>query len=807
MMMQRQHVSDLYEFSKDGREVLIKRPDTPMPWLNHLSNDDFQTWITQKGYAEAYAVNRSLNGLTNPQEKSGLIYLRDQQTGRHVMLNEPTVCGDFTLWQIRHGLGWSRLTADALGLRVDVTWFIPRSGTLLIWLVCLANQGDETREIDLFSAVEWSLGDQNKIKVLRGHGGGGGPFVGGSQFNLYKKVVFDENTLYATADCWKNLGITQETWPYTGFLTSSEQVESFDTIQDEFLGNGDLWRPQAVDAGKCTNTPVWGENEFPWGVIQNQITIDPHADQTVVVLLGMAPDRTAIDEVVGRYNTTEAARQALVEVQTFWNGFMDATINVTTPEPEMDRIINVWSKYQWRTAMLRNPYTRNRGLSFWSYGIGGSWGGSSVEVMTQAHDLAIARESLVNDYCEKYNDLSKRSESVGRPFPHNHEIFYIYIIAHYVKESGDVGFLDTSLPYTDGGEGTVFEHLCKEIDYALTSLSERNLCRLVRGVGDWNDELNMVSRHGNAESVMYSQQLAYSLFESSELARFTGREDRAAEWMGHYERIKAAVNEYAWDGEWYVRAFSDAEDELLPVGCSADQEGSIYLDSQSWAVISGIADKERSAKCLGSVEHHLMSEFGPLHNFPSYKTFNPSVGTLTKYAPGWRQSCIYLRPTGWAIMASCLGGRSDLAFEMFRSANLANLSKNTDLFQCEPYAYPEVYVGPDHRMAGRGQFQWNLGEGANWMWRAFVYYILGVRPSLDGLMIDPRIPADWDGFTVSRPFRGTLFDITVENPNHVDMGVSSVVVNGARVDGNVIPLSGSGQPDERVQNVHVVLER
>jgi cellobiose phosphorylase len=451
--------------------------------------------------------------------------------------------------------------------------------------------------------------------------------------------------------------------------------------------------------------------------------------------------------------------------------------------------------------MVRNPFTGLRGLGFWSYGIGGGWGGLGHEVVTQPHDLAIVRESILSAMREKHRDFAARLSSAGRSLPHHHETVIIPDVASYVKESGDLAFLDETVPWKDGGVATVFDVLSREIDYALLALDARGLPRIPYGVGDWNDELNFLSTEGRAESVMMAEEYCFYLRESSELARRHGRLREAENWMSARRFIKDAVNTHAWDGEWYIRAFSDGQPELAPVGSSRNAEGRIHLNAQSWAVLSGVAEGDRLRACMDSVEAHLMSDFGPLQSSPPYTEFDPHIGTLTKYAPGWRQGCVYLRPAGWAVMAACVAGRADLAWRMYRAASITNLRRDVERFECEPYAYPEVYVGPTHRLAGRGQYQWNLGEGANWMWRSYVYYILGIRPTFDGLLADPQIPSAWKGFRMTRSFRGARYCIDVRNPSGLHAGVKAVVVDGTTIPGNTIPALGDG----KTHDVSIVL--
>jgi cellobiose phosphorylase len=420
-------------------------------------------------------------------------------------------------------------------------------------------------------------------------------------------------------------------------------------------------------------------------------------------------------------------------------------------------------------------------------------------------DLALVKEDIL-DFLEwsapllLESDVDSKWKPTARPgpplpYPSDGRGLWPYPVCWYVKETGDLSFLETELhpkglpPWMPKTRPTtVFAAMKGAVDWAQSGLSERGLPRLNPGYGDWNDALNLISREGKGESVLTALEICCMLKQCIELAQACGKSQEAGEWSRQYEHIKSAVNNYAWDGEWYLRAFTD---EGNPVGSSRCQEGKIYLSVQALAVLSGVADAERAAKCLRAVDDLLMTEIGPRICAP-YTKPQYDVGIVGDFGPGWRENGgIWNRTTGWTVMANCLANRANEAFEMYRRASVSNASKDTERFWLPPYAYPEYYVGagPDF---GRGQFQWCMGK-AGTMWRAFVYYILGVRPEFEGLLVDPKIPNDWKGFKLTRPFRGAHYTIEVANPRGLNMGVKSMLVDGKKVDGAVIPAFRDGQ--------------
>jgi len=524
----------------------------------------------------------------------------------------------------------------------------------------------------------------------------------------------------------------------------------------------------------------------------------------------MARDESEIARLKNKYADLNKVQQEFSKVNEFQNEFFKKALKVSTPEKSIDRIINIWSPYQWRCTMSKDLNTGKRGLSFWNYAIeGGTFGfwGGDAELAVQPHDLQITKESIQRNLAMQYFDaktkrlsadapsmlyedvdfkLPKQTPTTGFNVSHHHEVYGLYAISLYLRETGDFEFLNEQIPFVLGEPGTVFDHMVKGVAYALNGISPRGLPYVNKGVGDWNDEINRMSREGKAESIMYGMQLCYLLKEYADIANVTGRTEIAKEWMSKYNLIKDACNKYAWDGSWYVYAFADGEKEPVPIGSSRNKEGTIYLNSQSWSVIGGVADKDRADRSLESVRSRLLSDFGPLLFLPSYTHPDEHVGVQSIYAPGWRNACMYPRPAGWAIMAACLANKPDLAWAMYKPASLPYISKNIERYRAEPYVYCENYVGPDHPKGGLGQFKWNLGEGANWMWHSYVYYILGIRPELSGLLIDPKIPADWPGFTMERDFRGDHYFIEVVNPSKVGQGVKLITVDGKKIKGNLI---------------------
>jgi cellobiose phosphorylase len=796
-----------YSFSPDNKECIVRNSNLPTPWLNRLGNDVFFTWITQNGYIESFLLDPVANGLTNPQRTSGRFYVRDHSDGSFFQINTPGPGGE---WESRIGLGYNRISHTVNGIGTQVTYFIPRDENVLVMMVDVTNHSGQDKTLDLFGQVEWSLGDPVKSIIYKGDG------RGGSQFNLYKKAFMRDNAILARQENYRSTANCIP-WPYTGFFSVSEPVTSYETIKDNFLGTGeDYDHPAEVEKGTCTNTDFWSDAQYPWGVLQNTIRLKSGETKTLTYVLGMSRDEKGIPSLVGKYKDPQFAAASLQKLHSFYDRLVDSSVYVETPDKENDRMINIWTKYLWRQFWKKSLNDGGYGLGLWSYGLEGETIGASPEQFILPFDMDILKNSLIHllvrqvsdttqtdlfgpgQHSMLYGDLGLRGEPTSHKgqfkVPHHHSIYELFSIYFYLLESGDMHMLDTTLPYMDGKTATVWEHIRTSLAISVKGISERGLPKIPANVGDWMDEFTRISQHGDAESEMLAGEMCFLLKGFADMAGQTHHNADSLLWMSIYNRMKDAVNNLAWDGAWYIRAFSDRGSPFIPVGTrNDDSAGKIYLNGQSWPILSGIASPERAIQSMLSVKKYLTSDYGPMIFSPAYTHYVDHIGTQSIYAPGMRNACIYLRPAGWAIAAACLNNQAELANELYDKAAMKSREKDMSHYQCEPYVYPENYDGPDDtRLKGRGEFQWNLGEGSAWMWASYVGYILGVRPVAGGLLINPEIPADWPGFTVRRPFRGCVYHIEVKNPAKVSSGIVSIKVDGKKIHGNIIPAYTDG---------------
>lgn len=790
-------MSDYGHFSEDGREYIITRPDTPRPWINYLSNDRYCALCSHTGGGYSFYETSGYNRITKEyppfvvfNDRPGrFVYLRDAETGDYWNINWQPVGKPNTEWKSQHGLGYTRVMSVYDEVEGRITYLVPRRDNVEIWMVEVKNIGAKPRKLSAFSFVEWSLGNYafNLIEAAFAQ--------------LFNQVSYDDHVLFATMRFWNVLPSGAENpnlaWGKYAFMTSNVDPDAFDSIEEEFIGLYRGWHnPLAVERGRCSNSI--GDGRDIVGVLQHDFELAPGEEKRFLILLGIVLNKEDAYQIRERYMHWDEASRALYEIGRYWNDYLSRTI-CHTPDRDFSLSFNIWNKYQ---AWITSRWSRMD-----SYYIGGasiigfrdSW---QDMLGILPNDVGWAKQRIVYLLEHQYPDGSTVHNwdpisNSGPKTGHSDDPLWLVLgIIEYLKETGDLEFLDEAVPYLEGGAETVRQHMVHALDYTLSRMSPRNIPLI--GAADWNDGLDQVGRQGRGESTMVAEHLVWVLREASKVLRRTGRSDLADKYDEAREVIIDAVNTYLWDGEWYVRG---TRDDGQVFGSSKNEEGKIYLNPQSWAVISGLARNGRDRICMDSVIKHLDTEYGPALFLPAYSAPNPKIGIITRFAPGTKENgTIFNHPVCWVIMAECILGRGDRAYDIWKRTSFVTRGEQPDVYKAEPYVYAEYVHGPDSVTFGQGEFTWMTGTAA-WMWKVCLEWILGVRPELDGLLVDPCIPSQWDEFSVKRTFRNAIYRITVENPEHVCKGVRKVTIDGKDHPHNLLPPFQDGREHE----VHVIM--
>jgi cellobiose phosphorylase len=480
---------------------------------------------------------------------------------------------------------------------------------------------------------------------------------------------------------------------------------------------------------------------------------------------------------------------------------------VETPDVEMNRMLNTHNPRQCHTTLNWSRYLSYYQLGYGARGIG--FRDSSQDVMgvlgnaptegRQMLDKLLSVQKQDGSAMHQFNPLTMvaaQGDSTENPdAPHYYSddhLWGILGVVEYIKETGDFGYLQQSIPFYEksaGGQpleiGSVLDHLQRGLAFTRSDTGAHGLPRL--GYADWNDTINL---HAGAESLFTACLYGRALQEIISLLRYLGNEPQALVYEADYEQMKQVANQQAWDGEWYINYF---DHDGTPLGSQANSHGQIYNYGQSWAVISGFAGPERGRQALDSANRLLSTAYGVKVSTPGFNGFDPHRGGITTYPPGAKENCgIFLHTNPWMMIAETLLGNGDRAYAYYRQINPVGRNDQIERYECEPYVYPQNILGDEHTQFGLARNSWLSGT-ASWAYQAGIKYILGVCPAFEGLLVDPCIPRHWSTYRVVRHFRGSLYDIHVHNPKHVNRGVTMLQVDGMAYLGNALPVFTDGR--------------
>lgn len=780
-------------FSDSGLEYVITRPDTPRPWVNVISNGDYGLVVSQTGSGYSWRTHASLNRINRweqdliKDEWGKFIYILDRESRQFWSAGWKPVCSRPESYRCRHGIGYTVIESSNAGIESSLLLFVAPDEPLEIWKLTLANTSKRVRKLSVASYMELGLGvapdwhrEFHKCFIE-------------TDFNKVLGAVFATNRLWEVPS---ERGHWNTHWPYVAFHACNLPVASYDCDKETFLGRyGNVAAPSAVVRGRPgKRTGKWTE---PIASIFTNVTMRPNQSRSLYFVLGAADNRDHAVELVKKYKSPAAAEEAYRTVRARWEALLGTT-KVETPYPAIDIMLNVWLKYQAISGRLwgRTAY----------YQIGGAFGfrdqlqdsqiflpidPNETKMQLLLHAQHQFRDGTVYHWWHPLTEVGHRTAMTD-------DLLWLpYVVHSYLEETADFSILDEKTRFIDDETpATLYDHCVRAIDKVLQRFSERGLPLI--GAGDWNDGLNAVGLAMRGESVWLGHFLHRILNDFSSVCERYGKYDRSEVYRGRARELRAALNEQAWDGKWYYRATKDSGERL---GSHTNEKGKIYLNAQTWSVISGVADQERAQLVMDAVKKHLECKAGPVLVHPAYTRADDTIGYLTRYSPGVRENGgVYTHAATWAVIAAALVDRSEQAYRVFSKINPINRGMNPDEYTSEPYVTAGSIEGPASAYFGRGGWTWYTGSAA-WAFRAAFDWILGIRASIDGLIIDPHIPKKWRQYTVTRKFRGATYIVTVRNPKRVASGVAEVhegdrpFQSYRRLDRGVVipPLSDCGK--------------
>ncbi len=837
-------------FDDGHREYVITDPATPFPWINYLGNEDFFGLIsnTAGGYdfykdAKFRRITRyRYNGV--PMDAGGRYFyiVEEQEQGRLVWSPGWKPCKTpLDSYECRHGMNYTRITGSKNGVEASVLFFVPLHTWAEVQKLTLTNNTQEVKHLKLFSFTEWCLWNAaTDMENFQRNWSTG-------EVEIEQQAL--DGSAVKTTTIYHKTEYKERRNHYAYYALTNAEAQGFDTDRESFVGlYNDFSNPQCVMDGHSAYSVAHG-----WSPIAShyvEVALQPGESRDYIFLLGYAEneqeekfddnqetdvltslgvlDRTIVNKakahaVISRFSTVEAVDAAFAELHALWDELL-SRFTVESSDERLNRMVNIWNQYQ---CMITFCFSRS--ASFFESGVGRGMGfrdsnqdlvGFVHQVPSRARQriLDIAATQFADGGCyHQYQPLTKRGNNdIGGGF-NDDPCWLLFGTIAYVKETGDYSILDEQVPFDnqEGTEVTLMEHLRISFDHVVNNLGPHGLPLI--GRADWNDCLNLNcfswdpnesfqttennSEGSKAESLMIAGLFVFCGRQYVELCRHmaeqTQQQDYANEGLRALRHVNAmidAVKEHGWDGGWYLRAYDYYGNKI---GSHENDEGKIFIESQGFCTMAAIGQREGLVdKALDACKRYLDCEHGMVLNHPAFTRYHVEMGEISTYPAGYKENAgIFCHNNPWVIIGETVARRGNDAWQHYTKICPAWI-KDQQLHRVEPYVYCQMVAGKDAAKPGEGKNSWLTGTAA-WNWLTITQYILGIRPTFQGLEIDPCIPETLKEYTVHRVLRDATFDITVKNPNGRQNGVVSIEVDGQKIQGNILVAT----PGHHVVNV------
>jgi len=829
-------------FDDQNREYVIETPETPLPWINYLGSESYFGLISNTAGGYSFYKDARLRRLTRyrynnaPLDTGGrYIYLRDDGTGGAE--TRPNVWSPswmptrtpLDFYECRHGMGYTSIRSKLAGIESQTRYFVPLGENLEIWELTLTNQRDQPADLSVFSAIEFNLWDamDDSTNFQRNYSIGQVEVVDGV---IYHKTEYRERR------------------DHFAYFACSEKLAGFDTQRDNFLGAYRGWdSPKVVESGQSADSITHGWQ--PIGSHHVKVQLQAGEQKKIIFILGyhenpkddkfdppesQTINKRAVLPTITRYLDADVVEQAFEALRVHWLGLLDK-YQVVTPDEHTNRMVNIWNAYQ---TMI--TFNMSRSASYFESGIGRGMGfrDSTQDLLGFVHliperarerilDLAATQLETGGAY-HQYQPLTKRGNNdVGSGF-NDDPLWLVLAVTAYVKETGDFGILNEPAPYDNkpGSEMPLHDHLQRSIQYTLDRLGPHNLPLI--GRADWNDCLNLncfsdtpgqsfqttTNKEGKvAESVFIAGLFVLAAKEMAALVKYVEGQKLALSnaegskvqptfdlrpstfYLEASANMESTIWESGWDGDWFRRAYDDFSHVL---GSKENDEGSIFIEPQGICVMADLGVEDgRAEKAMNSVDEHLATPHGIVLQQPAFSKYYLHLGEISSYPPGYKENAgIFCHTNPWIMIAETKLGHGDKAHDYYSRINPSAREEISEVHRCEPYIYAQMIAGKDAATHGEAKNSWLTGTAA-WNYVAISQWILGIRPTYDGLRVAPVIPSAWKNFEVTRSYRGVRYVIQIERKgsgNEIKLEVDGKVING-----NIIPLPAKNVKEVRVQ--------
>lgn len=809
-----------YGFFDDvKKEYVITTPTTPYPWINYLGSQEYFSLISNTAGGYSFYKDAKLRRITRYRYNNVPL---DLGGGRYYYINDEgdvwspgwaPVKKELDSYECRHGMGYTKIKGARGGVETEITFFVPLNTNAELHKVTVKNTSDKQKSIKLFSFIEWCLWNaQDDMTNFQRNYSTGEVEVKGSV--IYHKTEYKER---------RN---------HYAFFSVNAPIIGFDSDRESFMGtyNG-FGDPQTVFAGKPNNSIADG-----WHPIAShclEVNLAPGEVKEYIFMLGYVENaieekwesknvinKKKAEEMIAAFSTTEAVEKAFTELNLYWDELL-SKYKLEHFDDKLNRMVNIWNQYQCMVT-----FNLSRSASYFESGIGRGMGfrDSNQDLLGFVHQIPDrARERIIDlastqledgGAYHQYQPLTKKgNDEIGGNF-NDDPLWLVLAVVAYIKETGDYSILDVMTPFdNDESKATpLSDHLKRSMDHVLNNLGPHGLPLI--GRADWNDCLNLncfstepgesfqttTSKDGRvAESVMIAGMFCYIGDEYVRLMSKVGNQAEADRIAAEVTKMREVIMEHGWDGSWFLRAYDDFGRK---VGSKENEEGKIFIESQGICIMGNCGiDDGKAIQALDAVEERLGTKYGLVLQNPAFTKYYIEYGEISTYPAGYKENAgIFCHNNAWIMVAEALVGRGDKAFDYYTRIAPAYTEEYSEVHRLEPYVYAQMVAGKDARRHGEAKNSWLTGT-ASWNFVAISQSILGIKPEYDGLQVDPSIPKAWDGYTVTRVFRGDTYKITVKNPNHVSKGVVKMLVDGKEVTGNIIPFTG----DKQLHEVEVIL--
>ena len=826
-------------FDDKHREYVITDPATPFPWINYLGNEDFFGLISNTGGGYDFYKDAKFRRITRyrynsvPMDSVGrYFYIVDSGSPAVVWNPGWKPCKTpLDSYECRHGMNYTRITGSKNGVEASVLFFVPLKTWAEVQKVTLTNKSTEVKHLKLFSYAEWCLwnaatdGENFQRNLSTGE-------VEIEQ-SVLNGLPVESTTIYHKTEYKERRN------HYAYYALTNGKADGYDTDRESFVGlYNDLSDPQCVTAGKPSNSVAHG-----WSPIAShyiEVTLQPGESKDYIFLLGYEEneqeekfetlsgetaehnglitslgdlDHTIINKekahaMIEHFSTVEAVDAAFDELHQMWDELL-SKFTVDSADERMNRMVNIWNQYQ---CMITFNFSRS--ASFFESGVGRGMGfrDSNQDLVGFVHQVPSRARQRIIDIAStqfpdggcyhQYQPLTKRGNNdIGGGF-NDDPCWLIFGTVAYIKETGDFTILDEMVPFDNqpGTEVSLFEHLRISFNHVVENLGPHMLPLI--GRADWNDCLNLncfswdpnesfqttenQSEGSQAESLMIAGLFVLTGKQYVELCDKIAKHNEADRAQKCIDAMVEAVKKHGWDGEWYLRAYDFYGNKI---GSKDNEEGKIFIESQGFCTMAGIGLEDGLVeKALDSCKKHLDSKHGMVLNHPAFTRYYVEMGEISSYPAGYKENAgIFCHNNPWVIIGETVARRGNDAWEHYTKICPAWI-EDQQLHKVEPYVYCQMMAGKDAARPGEGKNSWLTGTAA-WNWITITQYILGIKPTYDGIEIDPCIPSTLKKYTVHRVLRDATFDITVRNPHGRQSGVTSVILDGRTIEHPTIPAT------------------